>query len=184
MTTKQLAAPLLVTLALAAAGSASATGEPKNMPPFTRPASARALTQGVRSKAVDPPIQGEPKNEWPFTRPASGRALTQGVRSKAVDPPIQGEPKNEWPFTRPVSGRALTQGVRSKAVDPRIQGEPKNEPPFTRPVEGTTIVVGSSGGFDWTDGAIGLAAGIGLALSLAGGTVLVRTNQRRASPAR
>ena len=46
-----------------------------------------------------------------------------------------------------------------------IQGEPKNEPPFTRPA---TVVVVSGSGFDWTDGGIGAAAGIGIALSAVG----------------
>jgi hypothetical protein len=88
-----------------------------------------------------------------------------------------GEPKNVPPFTRPALDRAPAQVVRSSEQAPT--GEAKNEPPFTRPVEGTTVVVSTSGGFDWTDGAIGAAVGLGLALSLVGGVVLVRTGGRR-----
>jgi len=86
----------------------------------------------------------------------------------------KGEPKNMQPFARVVT-----------AAEIPIQGEPKNEPPFTRPVEGATIVVGSSAAFDWGDSAIGAAAGLGLALSLVGGVVLVRNSARRTpTPAR
>ena len=62
-------------------------------------------------------------------------------------------------------------------TNPAIQGEPKDEPPFTRPA---TVVVVSSGGFDWTDGGIGAAAGIGIALAGAGALVLTRKSPRTA----
>ncbi len=90
-----------------------------------------------------------------------------------------GEPKNEPPFTRPASDRAPAQIARLHANTQPPQGEPKNELPFTRPVEGSTVVVSSSaGGFDWTDAAIGAAAGLGCGLSLAGGIALVRGGTR------
>ena len=97
----------------------------------------------------------------------------------------KGEPKNMQPFNRVVTGPAATRDTQSGVAELPIQGEPKNEPPFTRPVEGATIVVGSSAAFDWGDSAIGAAAGLGLALSLVGGVVLVRNSARRTpTPAR
>jgi hypothetical protein len=81
-----------------------------------------------------------------------------------------GEPKNEWPFTRSVGART-TEGMTPANVAPSIQGEAKSEPPFTRPA---TIVVSSGGGFDWTSGGIGAAAGVGAALAGAGALLVVR----------
>lgn len=88
-----------------------------------------------------------------------------------------GEPKNEWPFTRPVGRTTQAVPHHSSQQAPVIQGEPKNEPPFTRPV---TVVVSSGGGFDWTDGGIGAAAGIGIALAGIGGTLAARRSPRTA----
>ena len=120
---------------------------------------------------------GEPKNQWPFNRLA-GERTAQGITTTAqANPAIQGEPKNEPPFTRPV-GQRTTQGNTTTAqANPAIQGEPKNEPPFTRPA---TVVVVSSSGFDWTDGGIGVAAGIGIALAGAGAMALTRKSPRTA----
>ena len=88
-----------------------------------------------------------------------------------------GEPKNEWPFNR-LAGERTSQGITTTArANPAIQGEPKNEPPFTRPA---TVVVVSSSGFDWTDGGIGVAAGIGIALAGAGAMALTRKSPRTA----
>jgi hypothetical protein len=90
-----------------------------------------------------------------------------------------GEPKNEPPFTRPV-GQRTSLGITTTArANPAIQGEPKNEPPFTRPAT-VVVVSGGNGGFDWTDGGIGVAAGIGIALAGAGAMVLTRKSPRTA----
>jgi hypothetical protein len=88
-----------------------------------------------------------------------------------------GEPKNQWPFTRPISQPRAVQAAANQS-DPVVQGEPKNEQPFTRHV--ATIVVRSSDGFSWTDGAIGAIAGIGLALSGAGVLTVARKTPRTA----
>lgn len=83
-----------------------------------------------------------------------------------------GEPKNEWPFIRPVTQRSPQVATHTTSrVEPAIQGEPKNELPFTRPA---TIVVSSGSGFNWTDGGLGAAAGIGIALSAGGLVALTR----------
>jgi len=82
------------------------------------------------------------------------------------------EPKNEWPFTRPVTQRSSqAASLSTSRVESAIQGEPKNEQPFIRPA---TIVVGPGSGFNWTDGGLGAAAGIGIALSLGGLLALTR----------
>ena len=89
-----------------------------------------------------------------------------------------GEPKNEWPFTRPVTQRSPQAATNSTSrVEPAIQGEPKNERPFTRPA---TIVVSSPSGFNWTDGGLGAAAGIGIVLSAGGLLVLTRKSPQPA----
>lgn len=88
-----------------------------------------------------------------------------------------GEPKNEWPFTRPVGRTTQAVTLHSAQQAPVIQGESKNEPPFTRPA---TVIVSSGGGFDWTDGGIGAAAGIGIALAGIGGTLAARRSPRPA----
>ena len=93
-----------------------------------------------------------------------------------------GEPKNELPFTRPVATHELQGTTRqTKTSDPVIQGEPKNELPFTRPVaEPATVVVQTAAGFDWTDGALGLVAGVGIALALSAAFALTRKSPRTA----
>ena len=98
-----------------------------------------------------------------------------------------GEPKNEWPFTRPVVARAAQAAtVARSTAQPVIQGEQKNEPPFTRRVTGAagantaTVVIRSSGGFSWSDAAIGLAAGIGLAAAAAGALTLTHKSPQTA----
>jgi hypothetical protein len=87
-----------------------------------------------------------------------------------------GEPKNEWPFTRIVDART-TEGTTPAKASSAIQGEAKNEPPFTRPA---TIVVASTGGFDWASGGIGAAAGVGAALAGAGALLVARKLPRTA----
>ena len=90
-----------------------------------------------------------------------------------------GEPKNEWPFTRPVATRTTQSSLHQAQANPPIQGEPKNELPFTRPV---TVVVSSGGsgaGFGWIDGAIGGAAGFGLAIAGAGVLLALRGRSPR-----
>lgn len=92
-----------------------------------------------------------------------------------------GEPKNQWPFTRPVPTRTVQAAIHSQSTSsPLIQGEPKNEPPFTNPVAPATIIVRGGDGFSWTDGAIGLAAGIGVALSGGAALALARKSPRTA----
>jgi hypothetical protein len=89
-----------------------------------------------------------------------------------------GEPKNEWPFTRPVAQRTQQAAQHTAAqADPVIQGEPKNDLPFTRPA---TVVVVSGGGFSWTDGAIGGAAGLGVAIAGSGALLVARKSPRTA----
>ena len=84
-----------------------------------------------------------------------------------------GEPKNEWPFTRLVGARTTQAAAPSASrTSPAISGEPKNEPPFTRPA---TVIVISTSGFNWSSGAIGAAAGLGIALVGAG--VLARAHK-------
>jgi hypothetical protein len=91
-----------------------------------------------------------------------------------------GELKNEWPFTRPVASRTAQAATHATQVSsPVIQGEPKNEAPFTRPIaQPATIVVESSRGFSWIDGAIGLVSGLGLAIVGVGATSLMRSAHR------
>jgi hypothetical protein len=90
-----------------------------------------------------------------------------------------GEPKNEWPFTRPVTVPSSQTAASPVARRASIQGEPKNEAPFTRPA---TVVIASSRGFDWTSGAIGGAAGLGVAILGTGGFLLV-AGRKSARPA-
>ena len=57
--------------------------------------------------------------------------------------------------------------------------KPRNELPSTRPVgQPATIVVRGSSGFSWTDGAIGLVAGLGIAIVGVGVGGLARGTQR------
>jgi hypothetical protein len=89
-----------------------------------------------------------------------------------------GEPKSQSPFTRPVvapAGQVATQTMSRS--QPAIQGERKNDQPFTR---SATVVIVSGGGFDWTDGGIGAAAGVGLALAGIGTVLLARKSPRPA----
>jgi hypothetical protein len=88
-----------------------------------------------------------------------------------------GEPKNEWPFTRPAAERS-PQAAKHQPTDVVVQGEPKNEVPFTRPA--TIVVNGDAGGFDWTSGGIGAAAGVGAALAGAGAVLGARRFPRTA----
>lgn len=89
-----------------------------------------------------------------------------------------GEPKNEWPFTRPVGERTTQAAIATPRPELPLQGEPKNEPPFVRP---TTVVVASAdGGFDWIDGGIGAAGGIGIALAGTGAAIVARKSPRAA----
>lgn len=108
-------------------------------------------------------------------------ALTIGITLAVSAAPALagGEPKNEPPFTRPASDRAPTVVVRHQTLTQVPRGEPKNELPFTRPVGVATVVAGSSSGsFNWTDASIGAVVGLGLALTLVGGIVLLRGGTR------
>jgi hypothetical protein len=119
---------------------------------------------------------GEPKNQRPFTRPVVARvqqsAMTHG--SQATD--VHGEAKNGWPFTRRVDDRSRQAAARASALAPP-QGEAKNEPPFVQPVISSASAAGT---FNWTDGAIGVLAGIGLAVSLAGVLLIARKSPQTA----
>lgn len=56
-----------------AAPLAAATGEPKNMPPFTRPtvSQSQPASRATAAATESAPPAGEPKNEPPFTRPVA-----------------------------------------------------------------------------------------------------------------
>jgi hypothetical protein len=91
-----------------------------------------------------------------------------------------GEPKNQWPFTRPVATRTIEAAAAANSRrEPAIQGEAKNQLPFTRPA---TVVVAhdTTAGFDWTSGAIGTAAGLGLALAGTGAVLVARRSPQAA----
>jgi hypothetical protein len=45
-----------------------------------------------------------------------------------------------------------------------------------------TVVVAAAGGFDWTDGGIGAAAGFGLAIMLTAGLAIARSRDSLTSP--
>jgi len=102
---------------------------------------------------------------------AAMRASVGRARLDAVNLAIHGEAKNVWPFTRRVAGRSPQAAPRASAPASAPRGEPKNEPPFVRPA----LAASSSGDvFDWTDGAIGLLAGIGITLFAAGVLLIAR----------
>lgn len=88
-----------------------------------------------------------------------------------------GEPKNESPFTRavPTSTPASAQTPGAIVGGPAT-GDAKNEQPFTRTV---TESVASGGAFSWTDAAIGVIAGLGIATAGAGAMTLHRGSRRR-----
>ena len=71
--------------------------------------------------------------------------------------------------------------IAPKSQPIHVGGEQKNELPFTQPGSDVTpVVVRGGDGFDWTDGGIGVAAGIGIALAGAGAMVLDRKSPRTA----
>jgi hypothetical protein len=115
---------------------------------------------------------GEPKNDWPFTRSVTYRAPAQVQQSDSQAVIAAGEPKNQWPFTRPVVG-ATSQAALSAPVTQVGKGEAKNGQPFTQPVLTPAVLVRANGGFDWGDAAIGVAAGLGIALAMVGALLLV-----------
>ena len=119
---------------------------------------------------------GEPKNEWPFTRPVTAR-VQQSVRSAAAaSTDIHGESKNEWPFTRRVGDRSAKPATHATAATLPPRGESKNEPPFVQPA----LTASSGEAFNWTDGAVGALAGIGLAMSAAGVLLIARKSPQTA----
>ncbi len=73
MTLSRLVRTIVVSFAGAAVlgQAAFAGGEPKNEPPFTRPATVRSTQAAAHPARHEPAIQGEAKNELPFTRPAT-----------------------------------------------------------------------------------------------------------------
>jgi hypothetical protein len=120
---------------------------------------------------------GEPKNDWPFTRSVADRTPAQVQRSESQARVGLGEPKNEWPFTRPVAG-ANAETASQAALSSLGSGEPKNDQPFTQQVLAPTVLARPSGGFDWGDAGIGLAAGFGLAAIVTGGLLLAYRGPR------
>jgi hypothetical protein len=134
-----------------------------------------AVTAAVLAQSAG--ASGEPKNESPFTRPIATRSAQTAALPRSATIDIRGEPKNEWPFTRPVGNSATHGTVQAVATQPVIQGEPKNEAPFVGPAP---LVSSSSGDFNWTDGAIGGIAGIGIALTAAGVLTVWRKPPRTA----
>jgi len=91
------AAALAVTAAVLVLPSAFATGEPKNVPPFTQPTAGRSLTHAVTSasrSSTDALSAKEAKK---------GIWFATGVRSDGSASVLTlrgGEPKNVFPFVR------------------------------------------------------------------------------------
>jgi hypothetical protein len=112
---------------------------------------------------------GEPKNDWPFSRSALDRAPAKVQVSDAQVVVGAGERKNQAPFTRPVAG-----GAADLVLARTLGGEAKNDLPFTQVIESPT----GSGGFDWGDAGIGVAAGVGIAAILAGCVLLTYRGSR------
>jgi len=83
------------------------------------------------------------------------------------------------PFTRLVGSRSTQATSNTPAAAQAIQGEPKNHPPFAQP---DPIVAPAGNGFNWADAAIGAAAGIGIALSVAGAAGPHASPRRRHEP--
>jgi hypothetical protein len=116
---------------------------------------------------------GEPKNDVPFTR-SIPRQVDRMVYTMFEGVPA-GESKGELPFTRRENDSTATRDLRAQVL--QAAGEAKNNLPFTRPV-GSSTVISTSNGFDWADAGIGAAAGLGLALTLIGGTLVARSGLR------
>ena len=111
---------LAAQLATAAALFPTPAGaEPKNEPPFTRPADSRILEQAVNQGLSATVPTGEAKNELPFTRPSGSRILTQGFHPglSAIIP--TGEAKNEVPFRKGRSN-VVTPGQTVQGLDTAI----------------------------------------------------------------
>jgi len=90
------AAALAVTAAVLVLPSALATGEPKNVPPFTQP-SHRSLTHAVTSSSVSSTDALSAKEA------KKGIWFATGVRSDGSASILTlrgGEPKNVFPFVR------------------------------------------------------------------------------------
>jgi hypothetical protein len=80
----------------------------------------------------------------------------------------------------------MLEGVqRLGGIDPVrrcdfLAAERRNQPPFTRPPAQRVAPIMKRGGFGWTDGAIGGAAGVGIALSAGVSLSLARRTPRPA----
>jgi hypothetical protein len=97
--------------AAAAAQTALAGGEPKNVFPFTRPitsvrASAGPALSASALRRAETEFQGEPKNEAPFTNPVKGSdAVARFLRnSRSTTARHSGKPRNGSPFTTDTGG--------------------------------------------------------------------------------
>lgn len=120
---------------------------------------------------------GEPKNEWPFTRPVVARVQQSATTNGSEPTDVHGEAKNGWPFTRRADDRSTQAAAGAGVLPSPPHGEAKNEPPFVQPVVSSAS---SAGTFNWTDGAIGVLAGIGLAVSIAGVLLVARKSPQTA----
>ena len=129
----------------------------------------RIAVAGLVGAAILSPVAlagGEPKNDWPFTRTIAERTPAQvQITAQQV---ARGEPKNQLPFTRPVSGVSAVESSLTGL------GEAKDDLPFTQSVSDDV----TSGGFDWADAGVGVAAGVGLAAILVGGLILTYRGSR------
>jgi hypothetical protein len=153
----------MLAVAVLAASSAWAAGEPKNQSPFNR---------GVAKTLVAPEATGEAKAKAPFNRPAKGRSTFVPVdttlsATSGAGPhraaAIPGEIAGDW-IERYAAAHPYGVGVQA-AADTR--GEPKNEAPFDRATSVSTISAGStarvashplrgtSASFHWRDAGIG-----------------------------
>jgi hypothetical protein len=141
----------------------------------------RVVAAGLVAAGALSPVAlagGEPKNDWPFTRSVADRTPAEVQRAGSQARVGLGEPKNERPFTRPIVAGANAETASRATFSSLVSGEPKNDQPFTQQAIAPTVLVRSSGGFDWADAGIGLAAGVGLAAVVTGGLLLAYRGPR------
>ena len=114
------------------------------------------------------------------------RAAAAACAATLAQPALAGgEPLNETSFTRPpATASPGSPPQHFRAGPPALRGEATN-PSLNRPVTVIDLPGGKSG-FSWADGGIGLAAGVGLALSAgaAGSLALSRRSRSRRAPRR
>jgi hypothetical protein len=176
-TIRLAAAGLIATAALSPV--ALAGGEPKNDWPFTRNVADRTLAAEQSQLLIG---LGEPKNQFPFTRPVADRTVSgatnvatalrpddrAGIRGVGAD--VTSQPSTSLrPDDRP--------GIRGVGADiasqPSTALRPDDRPGPLGVGEPTYVPVSGGTAFHWGDWAIGLVAGIGIALGMAGALLLV-----------